>query len=249
MQVVQICLTCAVAQVLVTGLELVNQLLVQRGDAQPHFTGGHIVDMQLRAIARDEVLEQLVGDVQVFLEFFPALFRVFAKHRHGALVFAGSEHFKVDVMLFQQAVDVRQLRHHADRTENGKRRTDDPVANTGHHVTAAGSNLVDTDGQRNARLTNTCQLRSGQTVAVNHATAALQAQHHFIARRRQAQHGSDLVTQAFSGRSLDVTVKIEHEDPRFVFGGFLLLLLRLGLLLAQGLELGFVQQAAFQTLA
>ncbi|MNT50780.1 hypothetical protein D3C72_1877160 [compost metagenome] len=57
------------------------------------------------------------------------------------------------------------------------------------------------------------------------------------------------MTQAFSGRSLDVTVKIEHEDPRFVFGGFLLLLLRLGLLLAQGLELGFVQQAAFQALA
>ncbi|MNJ77058.1 hypothetical protein D3C77_744710 [compost metagenome] len=62
--------------------------------------------MQLRAIAGNEVLEQLVGDIQVFLELLPALLGVFAKDGQGALVFASSQHFEVDVVFFQQAVDV-----------------------------------------------------------------------------------------------------------------------------------------------
>ena len=57
-------------QVFVTGLELVDQFLAQRRLAQPDFASGDLIDGQLRAVVDDEALEQLVGSLQVFLEFF-----------------------------------------------------------------------------------------------------------------------------------------------------------------------------------
>ncbi|MCY1434837.1 hypothetical protein D9M71_509120 [compost metagenome] len=85
-------------------------------------------------------------------------------------------------MLLQQAIDVGQLRHHADRAQHGERRADDLLADTGHHVTTAGSHLVDAHGQRDAGLSNARQLRRSQAVAVHQATTAFKAQHHFVTR-------------------------------------------------------------------
>ncbi len=236
-------------QVFVTGLQRVYQLLVQRRDAQPDFAGSHFINRQLRAIARHEVLEQLMGDIQVFLELLPALLGVFAKHRQGALVLASGEYFKVDIVLFQQAVDVGQLGHHANRAEDGKRCADDLLADARHHVAAAGRDLVDTHRQRHARLADPRQLRGRQAIAVDHATAAFKAQYHFVLGRGQAQQRSDFVAQAVGGRRLDVPVKIQHKHPWLGFGGFLLFFLGLALGLAQGLELILVEQGLLQALA
>jgi hypothetical protein len=87
-------------QVFVAGLQLVDQLLVEGCNTQPHFPGRHFVDRQLRAIARHEVLEQLVSDVQVFLELLPALLGVFAKHGEGAFVFAGQSALQKSISCF-----------------------------------------------------------------------------------------------------------------------------------------------------
>src|SRR5690606_2738973 len=57
-QMKQFGLAGALGQVFVTGPEFVDQVLVQRGDTQPDLAGGDLVDAQLRAVARDEVLEQ-----------------------------------------------------------------------------------------------------------------------------------------------------------------------------------------------
>ncbi|MCY1436239.1 hypothetical protein D9M71_523570 [compost metagenome] len=84
---------------------------------------------------------------------------------------------------------------------------------------------------------------------MNHATAAFQAQHHFVLRCGQGQQGRDFVAQAFGGRSLDIAVEIEHEHPGFGLGLFLLLLVGLGLGLAQGLELVLVEQGLLQAFA
>ena len=236
-------------QVFIAGLQLIDQLFVESGNPQPHFASGHLVNRQLRAVTRDEVLEQLMRDVQVFLELLPALLGVFAEHSERALVFTGGQHFKVDVVLFKQAIDVGQLRHHANGTENGEGCTDDLLADAGHHVAAAGRHFVDAHGQRHAGLADTRQLRRGQAIAVHHAAAAFQAQHHFILGRGQAQQCGDFMAQAFGGRGLDVTVEIQHEHPRLGLGLLLVFLLfSFAFGLAQGLELVLVEQAGLQAL-
>ncbi len=188
-------------------------------------------------------------DIQVFLEFLSALLGVFAKHGEGAFVFTGGQHFEVDVVLFQQAIHVRQLRHHANGAEDGERRADDLLTDARHHIAAAGRNLVDAHGQRHAGLTDTRQLRRGQAVAVYHAAAAFEAQHHFVLGRGQAQQRGDFMAQALGGRGLDVAVKIQHEHP-WLGLGFLLAFLLFGFAfgLAQGLELVLVEQARLQAL-
>ncbi|MNR04926.1 hypothetical protein D3C85_1209240 [compost metagenome] len=79
---------------------------------------------------------------------------------------------------------------------------------------------------------------------MHQAATAFQAQHHFVTRGGEGQQRGDFVAQAFGGRSFDVAIEVQHEDPALFLGlALLLLFFRLGLLLAQGLELGLVEQA------
>ena len=109
MQVIQLGIRCSLGQILIAGFQFVDQQLLNGGNTQPHFASSHFIYRQLRAVLGYKVFEQLMGDIQVFLELLPALLGVFAKHREGAFVFAGGQHFKVDVVLFQQAVAVGQV--------------------------------------------------------------------------------------------------------------------------------------------
>ncbi|MNZ13824.1 hypothetical protein D3C78_307330 [compost metagenome] len=85
---------------------------------------------------------------------------------------------------------------------------------------------------------------------MHQAATAFQAQHHFVTWRGEGQQCRDFVAQAFGGGRLDVAIEVEHEHPAFLFGlAFFLLFFRFGLLLAQGFELGLVEQAGFQPLA
>ncbi|MNJ72388.1 hypothetical protein D3C77_690280 [compost metagenome] len=100
MQMVEIRIPSTLTQVFITGFELVDKLLIERSHTQPDFAGGHIVNVQLRAIARYKVLEQLVGNVQIFLELLPALFGIFTEHRHRTFVFTRRKHLKIHVVFF-----------------------------------------------------------------------------------------------------------------------------------------------------
>ena len=53
--------------------------------------GAKVVNRDLHA-HRSQLCEQLMGDVQVFLEFFPTFLSVFAEHGQGAFVLAGGQH-------------------------------------------------------------------------------------------------------------------------------------------------------------
>ncbi len=129
-------------------------------------------------------------------------------------------------------------------------RTDDLVADARHHVAATGGDLVDADGQRYPGLADPRQLRGRQAIAVDHAAAAFQAQHHFILGRGQAQQRGDFMAQALGGAGLDVAVEVQYEHAGFGLGLFVLLLFLvvLALFLAQRLELVLVEQGLLQTL-
>jgi hypothetical protein len=45
---------------------------------------------------------------------------VLAEQGEGAFVLAGGVHLEVDVVFLQEAVEVRQLADHADRTDDGE---------------------------------------------------------------------------------------------------------------------------------
>lgn len=53
--------------------------------------------------------------------------------------------FNIDVFVFQEAIDVGDLRHYANRAKDSKRCADDFVRHAGHHIAAAGSDLIDRD--------------------------------------------------------------------------------------------------------
>ncbi|MNC09410.1 hypothetical protein D3C75_570330 [compost metagenome] len=84
---------------------------------------------------------------------------------------------------------------------------------------------------------------------MHQATAAFQAQYHFVTRGGERQQCGDFVAQAFGGRGFDVAIEVQHEHSAlFVDHGLIQLFIRFGLLLAQGLELGLVEQAGLQAL-
>ena len=158
MQVEQLSVPGPFSQILVAGFQLINQFHVNGSNPQPDFSGGHFINGQLGTVLGHEVFEQLVSDVQILLKLLAAFLGVFAKHRQGAFVFTRREHFVIDVVFLQQAVNVGQLRHDPDRTQNGKRCADNLLADARHHVTAAGSHFIDAHRQRDTGLANTCQL-------------------------------------------------------------------------------------------
>lgn len=75
-QVIQLCIRGPLGQILIAGFQFVDQLFIDRSNAQPHFAGRHFINRQLRAVLEHKVLEQLMGDIQVLLELFD-LFRCF----------------------------------------------------------------------------------------------------------------------------------------------------------------------------
>jgi hypothetical protein len=54
--------------------------------------------------------------------------------------------FDIDIFVLQEAMQVRDLRHHADRAQDGERRSHNFVRHAGHHVTAAGRDFINRHG-------------------------------------------------------------------------------------------------------
>jgi len=239
-------------QILVTGHERVDQLQVQGALTVPVLARGHARHVELRPPLQHELLEQLMGVVQFFLEFPAVGIRVPAENGQGALVLAGGQHLEIDVVLLQQAMEVRQLRHHADRAHHGEGSRQDLVAEAGHHVAAAGRHLVDANGEGDFLLPDAIQLRSRQAITVHHAARALQADYDFVMRRiGECQDGGDFTAQQFDGRGANVAMEIQHVDARFpravlFFPGLFLMLPVLLLGLPPGLEGRLVENGRAQ---
>ena len=101
-------------QVIVAGLDDVDQLALQRPCAVPVLAGGDHFNLKLRTILGDEALEQLVRVFQFLLKLVASGIGVLAEQGEGAFVPAGGVQLEVDVVFLQEAVEVRQLADHAD---------------------------------------------------------------------------------------------------------------------------------------
>src|SRR3546814_4064969 len=84
-------------------------------------------------------------------------------------------------------MEVRQLRHHTDRTDDGERRGQYLIGDARHHVATAGRDLIDRDRQLDAGRAQSRQLRSCQPIAMHHAAFAVELQQH-----RSEEHTSEL---------------------------------------------------------
>lgn len=54
-----------------------------------------------------EILEQMVGFVQIFPELLPSLFGIFAEQRQRTFVLTRRMQFDVDLFIFQETIEVR----------------------------------------------------------------------------------------------------------------------------------------------
>ena len=81
--------------------------------------------------------------LEVCLKFLSRLVCVLAKKRERALVFPRSMHLKIDVVLLEQLVKIRELGHNADGANNGKGCHENLVGNTSHHIPTARRNFID----------------------------------------------------------------------------------------------------------
>ena len=185
---------------------------------------GHGLDVELRAVLRHHVLEQGVHLLDLFLELGAVLVGVAAEHRDGALVLARRDLLEIDAAVGQRAVEVRDLRQHADGADHGERRGDDAIGDAGHHVAAAGRTLVNNRRQRDAAASHPRELGRGEAVLVHGAAEVLQPQHDLVPRRGHRDDGVDLLAQGADGSGPDVALEIQHEDALAMFlllrGGF-----------------------------
>ncbi len=120
--------------------------------------GGDGLEIQFRPVTVDGRLEQRVDVFEFFLEFGAILVRVLAEHRHGTLVLAGRDLLEIDAVTIEEAVEIGDLCQHADGPQDCKWCRIDLRRDAGHQVTAARSNLVDTDHQWNLAIADTRKL-------------------------------------------------------------------------------------------
>src|SRR5699024_2354850 len=177
--------------------------------AVPVFTGGDTVNIELRTEARDEGFEQTVCLFQLVAELGAACVRIFSEHGQRALVVAGGVQLVIDVLVFEHAVEIGYLSDDANGADNGERRRHDAVGDTGHHVTAAGRDLVDGHGQMHAVVAHALELRCGQTVAMHDAAGGFQPQQHLVTGFCNLQHGGNFIPQGVHRSRPDITVEVE----------------------------------------
>ena len=66
------------------------------------FARSHLLNVQRWAHAVHEIFEQMVGFVQIFPEFLPSLFGIFAEQRQRTFVLARRMQFNVDLFVFRK---------------------------------------------------------------------------------------------------------------------------------------------------
>ncbi len=94
-------------QEIVTGAHFIYESQLYSLLTIPMLTCCHLVQLQLRPIATDKVLEQQMGFFQFLLKLGSAFISILTKECQGTLKVAGGMLFIINVMLLQQLVKVR----------------------------------------------------------------------------------------------------------------------------------------------
>ena len=153
----------------------------------------HFLNIQLRAVLADKLLKQLMRFLQFLLEFLLPLLRIFTHKGNRTLKLTRRHHIHIDIVFFQQAVNIRNLSNHTHRTDNGKRSGNNFICNTCHHIPSACCHLIDGDSQRNIAFPQTPKLGGCQTVTMNHSAGTLQSEQNLIFGPDNRKHGGNLV--------------------------------------------------------
>src|SRR2546430_9366837 len=94
-------------QIFVAGAELVDEPELHPAPREPMLARCHLLDVELRPVRLDEFLEELVGVFELLLELLQSLLSDLAEHADGPLELAGGHLLEVDLVLLQQAMEVR----------------------------------------------------------------------------------------------------------------------------------------------
>ena len=210
--VVDVALSARAGQVVVARANLIDQLPVQGPLPVPGLTGGDALEVQRRSALGHELLEERMHVLELLEELLPALLRVLAEHRERALVLAGREHLDVDIVLLQESVHVRYLGNHPDGPDDRKGRCEHVVGHGGHHVAAAGGDLVHRNHKPHAVLTQAIELRGGEAIAVHGSAGTFEPYEHLVRRPGLGKNGRDLRAQVLHCIGLQVAFEIHDEQ-------------------------------------
>ncbi|MNH25830.1 hypothetical protein D3C79_858500 [compost metagenome] len=158
-------------------------------------------------------------------------------------------HLELDVVLFQQLVEVRQLGYHPDGADDGEGRRQDLVCHTGHHVAAARRHLVDGHGELDVPVPQALQLGGREAIAVHHTATGLETQQHLVTWLGNPYHGAHLFPQGAHFLGVHAAVKIEHKQSAALIRRLGALLVLLLALLLELLALGLAGQRRLQLMA
>ena len=113
-------------------------------------------------------------------EFLESVFRDFTEHRDRAFKFARGDFAVIDVVIFQNFIEIWNLRDHADTTEDREWCGDNLIRHACHHVAAARCDFIDANREANACRLQTCELACGEAVARDEAATTFKFQDDFV---------------------------------------------------------------------
>ena len=158
-------------------------------------TGGDRFEIDNRTSLLDEILKQRMGLFDLFFDFGACPVGSFAEHGDGSLVFTSGYLFVVDIVLFQQPVEIGNLGDHADRADHGEGCREYPAGNTSHQITSTGRHLVDGYRDMNTGVAKAHDLRGREAIGMDHAAGAFKTHDDFVTFAHPQQNGSDLLAQ------------------------------------------------------
>src|SRR6185437_16180263 len=200
-------------QELVAGHDFIDEAERQRFAREPIIAVGDARDVHFRAALGDMGLERLVRRVELAAEVLAPRRRDLAQHRDGALELARRHLLEIDLVLLQQAMEVRDRRHHADRADHRERRGDDAVGRRGHHVAAARRHLVDRGGDPDLTVAQPQDLGGAEAVAGHRAARAFDPDQGLVGSGPGGdKHGVDFRAEALDRARAHVPLEGEHID-------------------------------------
>ena len=175
----------------------------------------------------NEILKERMGLLYLFFYLGPRPVSGFPQHADCPFVFPGGDLLIIDIVLFQQAVEVGYLRDHTNGTNHGERGRQYAVCYASHQIATTGCNFVDRDRDIDPSVTKTHDLGSGKTIGMDHAAGALQPYQHFIALAYPEQNSCHFLAQQgdFAGTDVAMEVQYKYTFLRLLWR----ILLRLGL--------------------
>ena len=169
-----------------------------------------------------------MGLLHLFFHLLPRPVSGFPQHADRAFVLPGGDLLVIDIVFFQQAVEVGDFGDHANRTNHGERGCQYAVGDTRHQIAPTGCDLVDRDCHIDPGVTKAHDLGSGKAIGVNHASRAFQPNQHFVAFTHPEQNGCDFLTQQGDFAGTDVAIEIQHKNALLWLLWRILLRFRLG---------------------